>query len=239
MKTPICITSFKWRRVSLLIIMCLSVFLPVVAQTDSTRWTFSKGQWRALINLNAYDIAWSYLPNIKTTDVSSFGILNIGTGVEMAYCNNRSLRLMAHVGIIGNNQFSIAETFAPYPPTRRVLNSTLSLVHMWYAKRWVLGVGPSFERRRVSFDVEDGDSSPKYGTQDFCSIHYALGPLMTAGWRATSTTYFGIEYSPRIVMGSNFNYDDKTSPSTAPSSNGHFDHQLSFVVRMSINLNKH
>ena len=110
---------------------------------------------------------------------------------------------------------------------------------MWYAKRWVLGVGPSFERRKVTFDVEDGDSSPKYGTQDFHSIHYALGPLMTAGWRATSTTYSGIEYSPRIVMGSNFNYEDNTSAPTVSSSNGHFDHQLSFVVRMSINLTKH
>ena len=203
MKTTIGIAFFKWRIVSLLI-MCLSVFLPVVAQTDSTRWTVSQGQWRVLINLNAYDIAWSYLPNIKTTDVSSLGILNIGSGVEMAYRDNRTLRLMAHVGIIGNNQFSIAETFPP-----------------------------------VTFDVENGDSSPKYGTQDFHSIHYALGPLMTAGWRATSTTYFGIEYSPRIVMGSNFNYDDNTSAPTVSSSNGHFDHQLSFVVRMSINLTKH
>ena len=238
MKTTIGIAFFKWRIVSLLI-MCLSVFLPVVAQTDSTRWTVSQGQWRVLINLNAYDIAWSYLPNIKTTDVSSLGILNIGSGVEMAYRDNRTLRLMAHVGIIGNNHFSIAETFPPYPPTRIVWNSTISMVHMWYAKRWVLGVGPSFERRKVTFDVENGDSSPKYGTQDFHSIHYALGPLMTAGWRATSTTYFGIEYSPRIVVGSNFNYDDNTSAPTVSSSNGHFDHQLSFVVRMSINLTKH
>ena len=238
MRASISTTFFKWRIVSLLI-LCLSVFLPVVAQTDSTRWTISKGQWRVLINWNAYDIAWSYLPNIKTTDVSSLGILNIGTGVEMAYRDNRALRLMAHVGIIGNNQFSIGETFRPYPPTRIVVNSTISLIHMWYAKRWVWGVGPSFERRRVTFDVEDSDRSPKYGTQDFRSIHYALGPLMTAGWRATSTTYFGIEYSPRIVVGSHFNYDDKTAAFAVSSSHGHFDHQLSFVMRMSINLTKH
>lgn len=122
MKTSIGITFFKWRIVSLLI-MCLSVFLPVVAQTDSTRWTVSQGQWRVLINLNAYDIAWSYLPNIKTTDVSSLGILNIGSGVEMAYRDNRTLRLMAHVGIIGNNHFSIAETYPPYPPTRIVIKN--------------------------------------------------------------------------------------------------------------------
>ena len=69
------------------------------------RFLVPQGQWSIVIDWNPYTWAWTRLPHRQLTDTSGFGIFNLGLGTEWTYRDNRSLRLMGHAALIGNNDF--------------------------------------------------------------------------------------------------------------------------------------
>ena len=224
-------------------------------------FTVPAGQWRALINIDPYNMAWTHVPTTGVTDFSGLAILAFGAGAEWAYKDNRSVRADVHMAFLGRFPIELGKSDSKDEDLRskRLINSVSARVMpMWYVGKWALGAGPSFEYRHVRYSFEplpedvssinlddfDGRNRrmmDRYGLDGMDIWHYNLGLTLTAGYRITPTTYIGVEYSPRVVVGTKYQYEHETTlqpPVLGKSSNGKLDHQLSLVWRMAIRLNK-
>lgn len=225
------------------------------------RFLVPQGQWSIVVDWNPYTWAWTRLPHRQLTDASGFGIFNLGLGTEWTYRDNRSLRLMGHAALIGNNNYSVFERFNTKPPRRTVSQVSVDLLHHWYFKRWTLGLGPTLEWRWTHYNCDEFDkyisenvdnerlvnkataTHEKYGPFGFDQTHVSLGVMVTVAFRVSPALTLGLEYAPRITCRSKLTYKELDLPGgqSVPqelikSQTGHFDHQLSIEATWRINL---
>lgn len=251
-----------------LIVITIALFALFASAQDSLSisepFFIPQGRWGLHIDNNPYTWAWTHISHDDFMDASSLGLLNLGLGAEYTYRDNRSLRLMAHAGLIGHNDFSIGESLGPSQPRRIVEQITVDFQHFWYYKRLYFGLGPSFEWRNTSYSCEryedyliENEGSQKnidkaiatyekFGSRGFNQRHLSLGVKATLAFRVFPGWYVGLEYAPRVVCHSQLTYkndsDDEHEPIVSEpaigTAAGHFDHQLSIVLGCCINLTK-
>ena len=226
------------------------------------RYLVPQGRWSIVIDWNPYTWAWTHLPHLGLTDASGFGLFNLGLGAEWAYRDNRSLRLMGHAALIGNNEYSFFERFEVTPPRRTVSQVSTDLLHQWYIKRWTIGIGPSLEWRWThycccDFDkyVSDHASDEKlvkhatetrerYGARDFDQTHVSLGAMASVAYRIMPNLSVGVVYAPRVTCRSMLTYKlPDGQGGVVPelpikTATGHVDHQLTIMASWRIDLTK-
>lgn len=253
----------RWLTSILLVIAAVTcVAQDSISAVD--RFLVPQGQWSIVIDWNPYTWAWTRLPHRQLTDTSGFGVFNLGLGTEWTYRDNRSLRLMGHAALIGNNDYSVFERFNTTPPRRTVSQVSVDMLHHWYFKRWTVGLGPALEWRWTHYNCDDFDkyisenvdnerlvnkataTHEKYGPFCFDQTHVSLGLMATVAFRVIPALTLGLGYAPRITCRSKLTYKELDLPGgqSVPqelikSETGHFDHQLSIVATWRINLTKH
>lgn len=251
------------KRLMLLVLVAAVVPAMMLGQGNeaSNDFTVPAGRWRALLNWDPYNMAWTHVPTTGATDFSGLAVLSAGAGVEWAYRDNRTVRADVHMAFLGRFPIELAKSDSKDDnllPKRQVNGVSARVMPMWYVGRWALGAGPSFEYRHVDYSFEplpedvstikmDDFSGrqrrmmDRYGLDGIDVWHYNLGLTFTAGYRFIPTGYVGVEYSPRVVVSTDYRYQHETTlkpPVLGKNSNGKLDHQLSLVWRMAIDLNR-